>query len=353
MKNETINYQQAIASPCDTCSKAPCCRLLQLQCLKVTTITDLDLVAYYLNFDSIAVSLSGDGSWTIYYRYPCRFLNETNYSCSIHNLPAQPNICIHYNPYSCFYKTAETARHQPTENLIWVSQKRMKHLQSVLQFDTERKIVQLSEEINLFALLSEIPYEDPSKNTPLEDPVLQTWKKQTLSGESTLLNPPRTNKTFQEMQNPCNGCEAYCCKTLLFPQELPTTYNRLDFYKYCLGFPGVELGISDSQWTIIIKTRCRHLDKDNNCSIYDDPERPLICKYYDAGRCTYKIGFAEIKTEGYMRIGYEEFNCLLETYRFDDYGNITVGWDTETLRQHIEYNWQKDNYSTIREETIV
>jgi len=343
MKNETINYQEAIASPCATCSKAPCCSLLQLQQLIITTLTDLDLVSYYLNFDNIAVSLSGDGKWTIYYRYPCRFLNESDYSCSIHNLPDQPNICIHYNPYNCFYKTADAARHQPTGNIIWISHQRMQYLQSVLLFDTQRKIIQLPEQVNLFALLAEIPYEDPTKKQPPADQVLQTWKEHSISGDSSLVAPSNTNKSFQEMQNPCSGCAAYCCKTLLFPQELPTSYSNLDFYKYCLGFPGVELGISNSQWTIIVKTRCRHLNDQNKCSIYGAPERPLICKYYDAGRCTYKIGFGQIRPEGYIRIGYEEFNWLLGTYRFDDCGKITVGWDTETLRRHIEDKWRGNN----------
>ena len=345
MKNETINYQAALASPCATCSKAPCCSLLKLQQLSVTTLTDLDLISYYLNFDNIAVSLSLDSSWTIYYNYPCRFLNESNFSCSIHSLPTQPNICVHYNPYSCFYKTADAARSHPGGNLIWISSNRMQHLLSVLQFDTERRIVQLPENLDLFALLAEIPYEDHlTKKSPQADPLLQEWKKQTLSGsDSSVANSLNTKKSFQEMKNPCSGCEAYCCKALVFPQDLPATYTNLDFYRYCLGFPGIELGISNSQWTIIVKTRCRHLDIHNKCSIYGKPERPIICKYYDAANCTYKMGFGQIRPEGYMRVGYEEFNWLLETYQFDDYGNITVGWDTETLRRYIEDKWRKSN----------
>ena len=343
MKNKIINYEQALVSPCDTCDKSPCCSLLQLQRLNLSTLADLDLVAYYLNFDNLDVSFSVDGTWTIYYSYPCRFLNETNYSCSIHNLPEQPNICIHYNPYQCFYKNAEAAKDRPEGNIIWINYKRIQYLQSILQFDTERNIIRLPEKVNLFALLAEIPYEEPPKTQPQADPVLQAWKEKSISSDYTLVNRPNTKRSFQEMQNPCSGCAAYCCKTLLFPQELPSTYKNLDFYKYCLGFPGVELGISNSQWTIIVKTRCRHLDEQNQCSIYGKTERPLICKYYDAGGCTYKIGFGEIRPQGYMRITYEEFNWLLETYRFDDYGNITVGWDTETLRKHIENKWRGSN----------
>lgn len=343
MKNETINYQQAIASPCDTCKESPCCSLLQLQQLTVTTLIDLDLIAYYLNFDNIAVALSKDGTWTIYYRYPCRFLNETDYSCSVHNLPVQPNICIHYNPYSCFYKTAEASKHSDRPNLIWINYERVQHLRSILQFDSERKIIPLSEQFNLFGLLAEIPYEDPPKKPPLPDPVLESWKEQSLSGDFTPLKRSQAKRSFQEIQNLCNGCDAYCCKTLLFPQEIPLTYNNLDFYRYCLGFPGVELGISNTQWTIVIKTSCRHLDEQNKCSIYGKEDRPLICKYYDAGHCTYKVAFGEIRPQGYMRVGYEELNWLLDTYQFDDYGNITVGWDTETLQKYIENKWRENH----------
>jgi Fe-S-cluster containining protein len=344
MRNETLNYQKAIASPCATCSQAPCCSLLQLQQLGVQTLSDLDLVAYYLNFDNIAVSLSPNGAWTIYYKYLCRFLNEPNCRCSIHNQPAQPNICVHYNPYSCFYKAAHAARHTPGGNLLWVGRPRMQRLQAVLEFDTERGIVQLSEQYNLFALLAEIPYEDPVSQEPQVDQAWQAWKEQSISNDgSAMVNSPKVNRSFQEMQNPCSGCAAYCCQTLLFPHDLPISYSGLDFYKYCLGFPGVELGISNSQWTLIVRTRCRHLDDRNQCSIYGEPERPLICKYYDAGHCTYKVGVGQVRPEGYMKIGYEEFTWILETYQFDDQGNITVGWDTETLRRHVEDKWRENN----------
>ena len=42
MRNKTINYQQAITSPCDNCKESPCCSLLQLQQLTVATLIDLD-----------------------------------------------------------------------------------------------------------------------------------------------------------------------------------------------------------------------------------------------------------------------------------------------------------------------
>lgn len=338
MKNETINHQKASESPCNTCSEAPCCHLLQLQQLSVNKLTDLDLIAYYLNFENITAALTKDGNWTIYYRYPCTYLNQEDYSCTIHNTPQQPNICIHYNPYNCFYKTAHLAKTQTGGAVIWMNRARMQHLMDLMLYDESRQLVQLPEDVDVFAELEAIPYQDPELVEVSEDPVRTAWKKQIQAGEVPVPQP--VNRTFEEIQNPCKGCAAHCCTNLLFVQGLPVNFSNLDYYKYCLGFPGVELGISDTQWTLIVKTKCRHLDADNQCGIYGQPERPLVCKYYDAGSCTYKVGFGQERPQGYMRVGYEEYNWLLETYRFDDAGNITVGWNTETLRQHIEELWR-------------
>jgi hypothetical protein len=54
-----------------------------------------------------------------------------------------------------------------------------------------------------------------------------------------------------------------------------------------------------------------------------------------------------------MRITYEEFNWLLETYRFDDYGNITVGWDTETLQRYVEDKWRGNPSLIGNKESLV
>lgn len=109
----------------------------------------------------------------------------------------------------------------------------------------------------------------------LYDEALQRWEEIVLQDEP-VTNPGPQN--YEAIQNPCTGGAAYCCKTLVFPHGFPTTASNLDYYRFCLGFPGVELGISDAGWSLIVKTTCRHLTEDNRCGVYGQASRPLISK---------------------------------------------------------------------------
>lgn len=343
MKGGSLNQSEARQSPCKTCGSAPCCRLLQLESIEVRTIMDLDRISYYLNFDNLVVAVSAEGAWTVYYRYPCRHLDDDTSACRVHGKPEQPGICVHYNPYQCFYKRAERARHTPDESMVWVSQGRLAALLAQLSYDTDRNIVELPASGTLYSLLCASPYFDPPLVEVGEDRVMQAWKATALApGTGQEIPVQRTQKRFAELQDACAGCAAHCCKNLLFPRSLPTTFADLDFYRYCLGFPGIQLGISDSQWTLIVRSRCRKLDGNNRCSLYGRPERPLLCRYYDASHCSYKHRLGEERPAGYLRIGYPEYVMLLDTYRFDDAGVITHGWDVETLRRQVETNWRKE-----------
>ena len=76
-----------------------------------------------------------------------------------------------------------------------------------------------------------------------------------------------------EVSDPCTGCGAWCCKTLVFNRGLPGDASQLEFLRYCLGFPGVEVGVAADSWAVIVRTTCRHLE-DNRCSVFGTDERP-------------------------------------------------------------------------------
>src|SRR5262245_9257075 len=75
--------------------------------------------------------------------------------------------------------------------------------------------------------------------------------------------------------------------------------------------PGVELGVTDAVWSLIVRTTCRHLKQDR-CTIFGRPERPLVCKYYDAWKCTYRVHFGLPRPPGFVRVRLEEFGWLTE-----------------------------------------
>lgn len=102
----------------------------------------------------------------------------------------------------------------------------------------------------------------------------------------------------------------------------------------------MELGIADGQWSVIVRTRCRHLEG-NRCSVYGREERPLICKYYDAWKCDYKPQFGPARPETLMRVRLEQWEWLAGLLLYDEHGTIAEIPPMEALRLAIEARWRE------------
>lgn len=181
-------------------------------------------------------------------------------------------------------------------------------------------------------------------NTPLdidldatEPPLLDLFEvgKDVILGLDDVCSVSEETSGFEAMRDPCSNCQAHCCKTLVFPTAGPATAASLDYLKFCLGFPGVELGIGDGAWSIVVRTSCRYL-QDNRCSVYGKPERPLLCKYYDAMRCSYKAQFGTRRPAGFLRVDFNQLDWLLECFQFDQNGSVVQIPPVEVMREHIE-----------------
>lgn len=322
MKEKYLTYEEAMVSPCAACKHSPCCSLLQLDALQPKKLLELDKINFYLNFEHIEICLTAAWEWLIYYSHPCRYFDPEKSICRIHDTGQQPGVCVHYNPYNCLYKKLDRTRFHFSKEMIWINRERMNALLSQLSFDEDRKISEIPELGKLYETMSRIPYQVPEK--------VAVSRKDTknCAGEAVV-------KTHLDFRNPCRDCDSYCCKSLMLPQPVPTTYSSLDFNRYALSYPGVELGISDDQWYIIASTKCRHLEG-KRCAVYEKQERPLICRYYNAMQCDHKSYFGKEKPDGFLRVDLEEFNWLIETFRFDEQGNIIDAYDIRSLRSHIE-----------------
>jgi hypothetical protein len=314
MKEPSLTYQEAIASPCTECKPSICCHFLQLDAIKTQKLLDLDKINFYLNFDNIEICMTPALEWVVYYNYPCRFYDHEAAACQIHATPQQPGICVHYNPYNCYYKRLRKTRETPCPEMIWINRQRMDYLTSQITFDNERAITGIPSMDRLFEEISRIPYHPPGQKDPPKR------EKPNTPGQTEI-------KTHLEFHSPCKNCESHCCQNLLIPQEKPATYSTLDFLRYTLGFPGIELGIADGQWYVIVATTCQH-SQDNRCAIYDKPQRPLVCKYYNPMQCVHKTYLGKAAAEGFIKVGYEEYDSIMETFKFDKEGNIV-----ETGRQ--------------------
>lgn len=334
-----MGYQEALASPCASCGTAPCCTHLPLHTFQITNLVELDHAVYLLNFDRIQLGLSASGEWSVYYAHPCRFLNRQDFTCTVHNTPTQPQICVQYNPYNCWYKRVFTKN--VSQEFLMIDRERMDFVLQHLVLDENRQIVGVPEWASMVEAMAQMGNEPNSRASEpdIRDEALATWEAMLLQPNGAAAAP--TPQSYEAIQDPCTGCAAYCCKTLVFPHGFPTTASNLDYYRFCLGFPGIEIGISDQGWSVIVKTTCRHLTEDNRCGVYGQASRPLICKYYDAWKCTYRVQFGLPRPENFLRVRLEQFPWLTECFPFDAQGNITAMPPTEVIRQHIESRWQE------------
>lgn len=330
-----FNYSESTKSPCASCSTSPCCTHLPLVTFNTANISELDYAIYLLNFPRIELGITHTGDWNVYYRYPCRFLSRNTFLCTIHNTPEQPHICERYNPYRCWYKRALTK--SITTDYIRLDHRRLQHLIARINFNEYGDIVEspdwqsLIDEIaaNPLYTLSEAGIQ-PDEEISEDEYDVCTVKSEESSTEQRVF-------TYGQLQNPCNDCNAYCCRSLYFFQCFPKDTNGMDYLKFCLGFPNVELGISDNGWYLIVKTICRHLQA-NRCTLFEKPERPMICKYYDEWKCSYKIQSDQSLDAGFFRVRLEQFQRILDCVEFDRNGIITFLPSTENLRNYIAFN---------------
>jgi hypothetical protein len=305
-----------------------------LRKLELKNLMDVDYVVYLLNFDGIIMGLGADGSVRVYFHQSCAYLDVPSGLCTVHGTPTQPSICVHYNAHSCQYRHAMTVDTHPDQPLM--DRRRMEWYVEQLTFDDSRKLTGRPEWADVIDAFRGLPLERHPAPPPPPDPVTEEWRSIVLSSNGSG-GPRQSAHRFIEpaVSEPCQGCQAWCCKTLVFSRELPENASQVDYFRYCVGFPGVELGIAEDGWAVIVRTTCRHLDG-NRCSVYGTEQRPLKCGYYDALKCTYRVHFGTPRPEELVRISRDQFPILADTLVFDESGQIVAIPPVDALRDRLE-----------------
>lgn len=337
---EPLPMAAAMESPCLSCSTSPCCTHLPLHTFRVTNLVELDHALYLLNFEHIELAISASGEWSAYYAYPCRFLNRSTFECSVHGTPGQPEICKNYNPYSCWYRRVFTVGQG--DELVRLDRARLELLVQHIEFDESRRITSVPAWEALVAMMEgfdDRPAEQGSDPTP-GDPALEAWERAVLGQDESAPEATDRPLSFGELTDPCDGCAAYCCTSLIFPQAVPSQIASLDYLRFCLGFPGVQLGVSDGGWSIIVRTTCRHLEG-SRCAVFGKESRPLICRYYDAWKCDYKPQFGRPRPNSFMRLRLEQLQWLADSLPYAPDGTIVAMPAMEELRRAIEVRWRE------------
>ncbi len=334
-----LSMREARESPCMTCATSPCCTHLPLHSFTIRSLRDLDHAIYLLNFERIVLGLSPNGQWSVYYKYPCRFLDRTrpdNYLCTIHGSELQPRICVHYSPYSCWYRQALTPG--VSEGFLTIDRGRLELIVDQLVFDENRVIVETPDWPALMEMCASQPLApDEFDGEPEPEPNFDLWLDGAAAG---LVPPPKRKRAYDEFLDPCTGCGAWCCKTLMFPFARPAARRNLDYLQFVLGFPGLEVVVSDGEWMLAVRTRCRHLTPDNRCGVFGQPERPSLCRYFDATGCSYVGQFGTPRPRDVMRIRLEQFFWMVDAIEFDDDGTVIELPPLERLRREVEQRWR-------------
>ncbi len=86
----------------------------------------------------------------------------------------------------------------------------------------------------------------------------------------------------------CEHCTAACCRYIALPIDRPQTPRDFDDIRWYLMHEGISVFVEDGDWYMLIQTRCRHLQPDHRCGIYDT--RPRICRSYTTDNCDYHSG---------------------------------------------------------------
>jgi hypothetical protein len=307
-----LSLTRALESPCLSCPSSPCCNLLKLHTLDFKTIEDVDFGLYLLNFEGLLLQMDISGTRAhVYLQQACRHLDHATGFCRVHRTPEQPSICVHYNEYNCSYR-----RHM------------------VDDVDQE---VPLVDHDRMAWFASHLTYDDAGciGYFPDGEAMVDAFASMPLGRHAAeqRTNPPK--RLIATIQDSCDGCEAWCCKTLVFERPVPTTASKVDEFKYCLGFPSIEVGVTDQGWNVLVHTTCRHLKADR-CSIFGMDYRPRVCQEIDAVGCQYRIKLGTPRPEGFVTVDRDTFSVVAESIVFDDLGQVLAVPPVEELRRRLE-----------------
>jgi hypothetical protein len=329
-----LTYKEARQSPCLSCTTSPCCNYLVLTDFQLETILDVDYALFLLNFDGILLALSRQGKVEVYFHQPCDFLDVPSGLCTVHSTPLQPAVCVHYNAHTCGYRSRMLGEVDSERPLL--DRRRMAWLAEQLTFDDERQLTSVPDWDEVLETFRTMPLQRIPAPAPGPDPVVEEWRSIVLSEKPAdgYRKPEVYRYADPQVSDPCNGCEAWCCKTLVFNRGMPATASQVEFLRYCLGFPGIEVGVADDGWAVIVHTTCRHLDG-NKCSVYGTEERPLKCSYYDALRCSYRGHFGVPEPADIVRVNREQFRTIADSIVFDEVGKTVAVPPVDVLRDRL------------------
>lgn len=100
--------------------------------------------------------------------------------------------------------------------------------------------------------------------------------------------PKQPKKTIKEAKQRriCQElCEARCCRYITIHIDAPRLKADFDEISWFLAHENISVYVQGRRWHVEVRNRCKHLDSNNLCTIYEN--RPLVCRDYDSDECEY------------------------------------------------------------------
>ena len=91
---------------------------------------------------------------------------------------------------------------------------------------------------------------------------------------------------MDEISRTCmEECGARCCRYITVVLPPARREYELDEWGWFLAHENVSIYFAGRQWRLEMRCRCRYLDANNACTIYD--QRPEVCRYYERDSCEF------------------------------------------------------------------
>ena len=83
----------------------------------------------------------------------------------------------------------------------------------------------------------------------------------------------------------CSFCNAKCCRYFSLQIDTPNKWADFDNMRWYLAHDKTAIFVEEDAWYLLINTKCRYLQTDYLCGIYED--RMEICEEYSTDHCDY------------------------------------------------------------------
>lgn len=107
----------------------------------------------------------------------------------------------------------------------------------------------------------------------------------------------------------CNFCtNSKCCTYITQGIDAPRSKSDFDHLLWQISHAGIGIYKDSDGWYLLVETRCRHLESDGRCRIYD--HRPQVCREYSNDYCEF-----DEPAEQHFELFFQDYDALHRYYR--------------------------------------